>query len=277
MMFRAVRRLFAFEAAQQPKQHTSNPRLSSEQLGRVARIPRKYKAAAVSKLANGFGVELDGNAVKTPKGMAFTVPAEQLALSVAAEFNSQEKHIIPDSMPMMTMSCTALDVVGDDKIACIKRLMPYLETDTICFLSDYSSTDAWDRALAKEMEVWRPIRKWFEDQYGEVDVTFGINPPLHPEATIARVQESLKERDQWDLAALEVSTRYAKSLICAMKFLADDITPEQVMKWALLEENFQIERCGLVEGDHDVFQKDMLRWLTAAKEFKIIIDKGSVE
>jgi chaperone required for assembly of F1-ATPase len=123
------------------------------------------------------------------------------------------------------------------------------------------------------MEAWGPVRKWFEEQYGEVGVSLGINPPVHPEETVARVQAELETKDQWDLALLEVSTRYAKSLICSMKFLAnEEVTAEQVMKWALLEENFQIERCGLVEGDHDVFRDDMFKWLTAAKEFKIIID-----
>eukprot|EP00397_Hematodinium_sp_SG-2012_P050976 GEMP01059492.1.p1 GENE.GEMP01059492.1~~GEMP01059492.1.p1 ORF type:complete len:350 (+),score=66.83 GEMP01059492.1:127-1050(+) len=266
----AVERTGATSSGASPSDYKfKNPRLSAAQLGQAPRIPRKYTKVAVTTLPEGFGVTLDDKPVKTPKGKAFVLPSESLAQKVAEEWIAQEKHIIPDSMPMMTIACTAIDIVGDDAEACVDRLMPFLYTDTICFINDESAEGAWDKSLAKEQaRLWTPVRQWFQETYGPVGVSLGLSPPEHPQETIDKVISCLASRNRWELAAMEVSTRYTKSVICATRFLADAVTTEQVMSWALLEENFQIERCGLVEGEHDVLRDDMAKWLQAAKDFR---------
>jgi len=245
------------------------PKLNAKQLGHAPKIRRRYKTVEVATVPDGgYTVSLDNKPMKTPKGQAFILPSKVLAEMVAAEFQEQKEHIIPDNMPMMTLTCTALDVVGQDPNACITRLLPYLETDAICFINDADTSNSWDRALGKEQDIiWTPVREWFSENYGKVGVTTGIRPPDHPPETIEKVQTFLQSKDIWQLAAIEVSTRYAKSLICAIKYIEDTVTTDEVMKWANLEEDFQISRCGLVEGDHDVTKSDMLKWLTAVKQF----------
>jgi len=249
--------------------YVNNPRLNAKQLGKPAKIPREYASVSVIKTdTNEFNVALDDKPMKTPKGNIFAVPSELLANMIAEEWRSQTDHIRPDTMPMMTIACTAIDVVGEDLAGCIERLMPYLETDTLCYVNSELAEESWERSLGIEQaNMWTPIRGWFENVYGAVGVSYGLTPPKHPVETLAKVKKDLEARNMWQLAAMEVSTRYTKSLICATRYMADDATAREAMDWALLEENFQIVRCGMVEGEHDMQRDNMLRWLQAAKDF----------
>merc|ERR1712194_640167 len=92
--------------------------------------------------------------------------------------------------------------------------------------------------------------------------------PGHPEPTMVKIQQELLTRSEWELCALEIATSTAKSLIVAMALLdRADVMPEDALRWALLEEHFQIERWGLIEGEHDVAHQEALLWLTAAQKF----------
>jgi len=116
---------------------------------------------------------------------------------------------------------------------------------------------------------WGPLRTWFEKHLGvKLAIGRGFSVPTHPPETMTRLESVLKQHDDWELCAIEVAASTAKSVItgCAL-VQRDDVTPELAMRWALLEEMFQIERWGLVEGEHDVSHEETLMWLRTAKQF----------
>ena len=51
-------------------------------------------------------------------------------MAIAAEWESQETHIMPHLMPLNRLAMTALDVVPKTRESIIDGVMPYLETDT---------------------------------------------------------------------------------------------------------------------------------------------------
>lgn len=228
-------------------------------------MKRFYKSASV-KLVEGGGawaVTLDGKAVRTPKGTPLQLPTLSLAEAVADEWGSQGDKVDPREMPMTTLGCTALDLVCPDPDACVERLLPYLSTDTVCF------EDENERLAQLQMQEWAPLREWFGRCFGvTLGTARGLAVPAHQDGALEAVGRQLSGRDPWELCAIEVATNTAKSLIVAVALVdRAEVDAEQALRWALLEEHFQIERWGLVEGEHDVSQEDMLLWLTATRSF----------
>lgn len=228
-------------------------------------MKRFYKGASVKQVegSTAWSVTLDGKAVRTPKGSPLQLPSLTLAEAVAEEWESQGDKVLPLEMPMTTLGCTALDLVRPDPAACIDRLLPYLETDTVCF------EDENERLAELQLQEWGPLREWFGQHFGvSLGTARGLAVPQHREGTLDAVGSQLCKRDEWELCALEVATTTAKSLIVAAALLErPSVDAEQALRWALLEEHFQIERWGLVEGEHDVSHEDVLLWMTATRRF----------
>jgi len=227
-------------------------------------LKRFYKKAYAEQVNHeAWCINLDSKTFKTPKGTAFHLPSHQLALSIAEEWERQETHIDSNDMPLTTLACTAIDLVRNDPAACIERLLPYLSCDTVCF------KDVENERLAELQDIeWEPLRGWFQMAFGvKLDVATGVGVPEHPDGTIEAVTLRLALKDEWELCSLEVATATAKSLVIATALLErPDTTPEDARRWALLEEISQIERWGLVEGEHDTSHAECLRWLSAIQK-----------
>ncbi|CAK9090075.1 unnamed protein product [Durusdinium trenchii] len=135
--------------------------------------------------------------------------------------------------------------------------------DTVCFQGEQ------DLLADRQRQEWGPLREWFESEYNvKLGVATGLASPNHPEETILRVTEQLLSRDIWELCALEIATQTAKSFIVASALVdRETCLAEEAIRLAQLEEDFQVERWGMVEGDHDVTESEMLKWLTACRYF----------
>ena len=70
-----------------------------------------------------YGVTLDNKLIKTPVGQSFEVPSLALAMAVAAEWDTQRTFINPAQMPLMTLSCTAMDQTAFDPETTIQNIL----------------------------------------------------------------------------------------------------------------------------------------------------------
>lgn len=77
------------------------------------------------------------------------MPSERVALAVAAEWDAQNKHVRPITMPMvtittvcmsllnpqvqMTLATTALDVLPSKRGQVVDAMMSHLKTDSVWF------------------------------------------------------------------------------------------------------------------------------------------------
>lgn len=230
-------------------------------------MKRFYEEVNLEETSSGHGgnhwrVLLDGKVVKTPKGTPLHLPGRGVAQEVAGEWQQQGEDILPLEMPFTTLGCTALDITQHDPAACVERLLPFLEMDTVCFQFGQ------DLLAERQRQEWGPLRDWFQSQYDvKLGVALGLASPNHPEETLLRMTQVLLDRDAWELCALEIATQTAKSFVVASALLDKTLTAEEAIRLAQLEEDFQIERWGMVEGDHDVTETEMLKWLTACRRF----------
>ena len=209
-----------------------------------------------SSSSNGtkYLITLDGRTLKTPARNPFHVPNVELALAIAAEWDAQLdtlKGIEPTTMPITQMMFTAIDQISVDREPTMNTLLGYLPTDTALFFT----TDEDRILLGKQRQQLEPILRWLKRTFQiELKTSKGhfqgrLN---HHEKSIRKVETILSVLDPISLAAVQAVTLECKSLVMSLAFTFRHLTLEQVKNASRLEEEFQVEIWGVVEGGHDM-------------------------
>jgi len=218
---------------------------------------RFYKLVDVVPMADGdqigFGITLDGKTLRTPARNPLILPNLPLAVSIAAEWDAQtdtRNGIQPVNMPMMGLACTAIDQVQIEPEIVINTCVRYLPTDAALFI-----TTAADRVLlGQQQQHFLPVVDWLNAQLGiNLAPTESMAGRIsHPEETIMKVTALLRKMDAFSLTALQGATLESKSLVLSLAYIARIIDLEQMVAASRLEEEFQVEIWGVVEGGHDM-------------------------
>lgn len=202
---------------------------------------------------NLYEVTLDGKTLKTPGRNQLLLPNYSIAAAIAAEWDSQSdrnKGIQPVSMPLMSIASTAIDQIQDNPSHARETCFKYLPTDTALYL-----TKEDDRLLLKKQrQHLQPIVKWLSkkldielklkhDMYGRIN---------HPEITKQKIINVIHQLDHFALTCLQGATMECKSVLLGIAYLFRHINLEQAKTASRLEEEFQVEIWGLVEGGHDM-------------------------
>lgn len=203
-------------------------------------MKRFYKDVSVAAADDGFQVLLDGRPVKTVGGKPQLVPSRALADALAAEWAAQGEQIAPATLVLRDMADYAIDAVAPDPAAAVSALLPYGETDTLCYRGDA------DEALHdRQMVVWEPLLHLAEQRW---DIAFErVNGILHrpqPEATLARLRAVLAAKDGFTLAALRSLAGLSASLVIGLLALEPSQDAETLWNAANLEEDWQVELWG---------------------------------
>ena len=228
-----------------------------------------------------YTVTLDGRAIRTPLGLPFTLPSPILAMAVASEWDSQKKYLQPTQMPIMTLCCTAIDQVASDPTAHRKDIIRYLRNDTACYWAD----PVEDRVLhRRQSQAWGQLHTTVATELLELpndlspaQAVGGSEALLlsrksegnqmsglpHPPLLVEKAKNYISSLDAFTLAALYSACAESKSFFigAAMIFQATQHAKGKCKKivrdakWASeaarVEEEFNIEMWGLVEGGHD--------------------------
>jgi ATP synthase mitochondrial F1 complex assembly factor 2 len=238
-----------------------------------------------------YGITLDGRAIKTPMGTSLSVPSLPLALAIASEWDDQRSYLKPAQMPIMTQVCTAIDQLSIPAVRerTISELMRYLRNDTTCYYADAiedrmlykRQTKAWEG-----IHAWAECQ--INGIGGTLAIAEGAGEGLimsrareskaaglpHSDEMLYNAEQLLQECNSWSLAAMQAVTTEAKSFLvgsaCLHAALDCSTTPsstaststdgtlnpfkketKKAVKASRVEEEFQIETWGLVEGGHD--------------------------
>ena len=203
-------------------------------------IKRFYKQAAFAPVADGFAVQLDGRAVKTPAGKPLVVPTSALADAIAAEWEAQEETVRPASMPITQLAATAIDRVGPERVAIVEQLLNYAATDLMCYRADFPPDLA-----QRQQGSWQPVLDWAATELGAaMSVTIGIMAIEQPAAALAALSDRLAGLDCWRLAAVQAATAAAGSLILALALEQGRLDAAQTFQLSQLDETYQAEKWG---------------------------------
>lgn len=203
-------------------------------------MKRFYKAVTVSAEAGGYRVHLDGRGIRTVGGRAQIVPSAALAEGLAAEWAGQGEALDPAVFVLRDLTDYALDVVEAGKPGVIEELVPYGETDTLCYRAEP------DEALGvRQRAVWEPLLAAAEARWAVrfVRVAGIIHKPQPPE-TLARLHKELGSLDAYTLAALRNTAALAASLVLGLMALEPDADTEVLWDAANLEEDWQAQLWG---------------------------------
>ncbi len=203
-------------------------------------MKRFYRLAGTAPVGAGWQVMLDGRAVKTVGGQAQVVPSRALAEAMAAEWAAQGEVIDPALLCYRDLADYALDVVAPDPGASVAALMPYGESDTLCYRADPDAP-----LYPRQVAVWEPILSTAEAQWQVQFVRVsGIVHRAQPPATLATLQGLASALDPFALAALRSLAGLAASLVLGLLALAPGADLEALWDAAELEEEWQAQLWG---------------------------------
>ena len=225
-------------------------------------MKRFYKQVATTLQADCWQVALDGRGVKTVSGNAQLVPSQALAAALAEEWAAQGEEIRPASFLLRDMANYAIDVVTPDPAAAVMAMLPYAETDTLCYRA------APDEPIyPRQIAVWEPLLTKAEHRWNiAFERVSGVLHHAQPEATIARLSTVLQAQDPFTLAALRSMAGLAASLVIALAALEGTQEAETLWNAANLEEDFQAEFWG-IDAEAAELRARRLRDFTAAMRF----------
>jgi chaperone required for assembly of F1-ATPase len=204
------------------------------------RMKRFYKQAMAAEADGAWRVELDGRPIRTQLGNPQRVPSRALAEALAAEWAAQGEEIDAASFFFRDLADYAIDVVAKERDEVIASLLPYGETDTLCYRADPD-----EPFFPRQLEVWEPLLREAEDRWGvKFTRISGIMHRPQPVETIARLKGLLEVQDEFALAALKTLASLAASLIIGLAALEEGADAKALWDAASLEEDWQAEQWG---------------------------------
>ena len=203
-------------------------------------MKRFYKTVTVEAAEGGWRVLLDGRGIKTAGGRAQVIPTRVLAEALAEEWDRQGEELDPARFVLRDMADYGIDVVAADRADAIRALLPYAETDTLCYRAE-PDEPLHERQLA----VWEPLLTAAERRW---DIHFerigGVIHRPQPAATLVRMEAVLAAESDFALAALRTLASLAASLVIALAALEPEADAEALWNAANLEEDWQVELWG---------------------------------
>ena len=201
---------------------------------------RFYKQASVNADAAGFAIELDGRPIKTPAKVSLSVPTEQLAAAISAEWNAQGERLDLQGMTLTRLANVAIDRTPDTREELAEELSRYAATDVTCYLAEAPSD------LQKRQDAaWKPWRDWAGIELGIILVpVVGLIASPQPEASLDAVRTHALSRDDFRLTALTWACSLLGSAVLALAMERGKLDAKQALRASCVDEDWQIEQWG---------------------------------
>ena len=209
-------------------------------MDKVSLPKRFYKDAAVARDENGFSVELDGRASKTPEKATLTLPSEALAIAVANEWAAQGETLDLQGMTLTRLANVALDRTPDTRADLAEELSRYASTDVTCYLAETPA------ALRERQEAaWQLWREWAGKELGVVLVpVVGLMASPQPQASLDAVRDHALGLDDFRLTALAWGCSLLGSAVLALAVERGALGAREAFAASCVDETWQIEQWG---------------------------------
>ncbi len=207
-------------------------------------MKRFYKEVSSAAVDGGFGVQLDGKAIKTPAGQALIVPTAALAEAMAAEWEDQGEAIVPSSMRLTQFVSTALDRMPQTRAQVQGYVAGFGASDMLCYRAE-SPADL----VGLQSVRWQPWLDWAARELdAPLAITAGVVPILQDEDSLAALRRRVEVYDDWVLTALQSLAPCLGSLVLSLAVIEGELAVDEAFELSRLEECFQNELWG---QDHE--------------------------
>lgn len=203
-------------------------------------MERFYEKVAAVKADKGWGITLDGRAVKTPARRDLVVPHEILAEAIVAEWQAQVDEIDPLAMGLSRLANTALDRTAGNRLQVIDEVAGYGKSDLLC----YHAADPVE-LVALQVEHWQPILDWLAATHQAALATTADLAPVEQDiASLRAISSAVARHDDFVLTGLHAVTAICGSVVLGLALLDQRVDVVEAWTCAILEERYQAERWG---------------------------------
>jgi chaperone required for assembly of F1-ATPase len=211
---------------------------------------------------DGFTVFRDAEALKTPRGLAVTVPTRALAQAIEQECRRQGEKLDLRQMPLTQMALTAIDISSHHSEDVVSGIMRYGESELVCQRAD----DPAD-LVAEQNRVWQPYLDWCKEKFGvELRSGSGIIPFAQKPETLQSLRDFVETFDAFRLTGLSEAVGVCGSLVLGLALATGRDSPEAVLSAAELDHVWQSKKWGDDPVTH-ARQEDIKRDLKMCAEW----------
>jgi chaperone required for assembly of F1-ATPase len=226
---------------------------------------RFWKEAGVVEEEGGFGVRLDGRAVRTPAKAALIAPTRALAEAIAAEWNAQEGKIDPGTMPFTRSANAAIDKVARQKSEVAEMLAAYGDSDLVC----YRATGPVE-LIEKQAAAWNPLLDWTESVLSaKLLVVEGVVHVPQDTAALARLRAHVDALDIWALTAFHDLVSLSGSLVIGFAALDGFYPVETLWNLSRVDETWQAEQWGSDEEAEEMAARKQSDFIHAKRFYDL--------
>lgn len=205
-------------------------------------MKRFFSAVSVGPQDGGYGVFLDGRAIRTPDRAVLTLPGAALAEVIAAEWSDVPEEFDPATMALTKCANTALDLVASKVPEVVEALLAYAN-DLICYRADHPA-----ELVARQRAMWDPMLDWAEQRFGARLATgVGVLPFDQPADALAALRAHLMAQNVFVLTALHGAAALTGSLVLALALADGRLDDEAAFTLSRIDETYQAERWGADE------------------------------
>ena len=208
-------------------------------LSLTSNIPHKL-TISVKQLQEGWGVTANEKPVKTPMQKALLLPSEKLARAVAKEWEGSNVKITKHSMPLTSIACIALDLVSETRAGVIDDILPYADTDMLC----YRAGDV-PKLHERQAVLLDPIVDYASKTLDiHLVITDSVMPATQPYQNRITIRKLLESWDIWHIALLSFLAKPLSSFVLALAVVNEQVTAENAFMLSHLEETYETEQWG---------------------------------
>ena len=201
---------------------------------------RFYREASAAAVDGGWQVQLDGRGIRTQGGAQQIVPTQALAQALAAEWAAQGDVIDARTFTLRDLTDYAIDRAAPDPAATIAVILPFAETDTLCYRADPD-----EPLFRRQQALWDPLLSACEERHGiRLERVSGIIHRAQPDATLAQLRAHLAGLDPFTLAAVQTIASLTASLVLALAAMEQGADLDALFAAANAEQDWQAELWG---------------------------------
>lgn len=204
---------------------------------------RFWKDATAEACEGGFTVRLDGRPVKTPAKTPLILPTLELAQAIAAEWDSQQGEVKPQTMPMTRSANSALDKIIPQRAEVVGLLAAYGGTDLLCYRAASPA-----ELVARQAAGWDPLIDWAATALdAPLITTQGVVHVAQDAAVLARLTAEVDALSPFHLAGFHDLVAITGSLVLALAVTKGRLTAPEAWTLSRIDEAWQIEQWGADE------------------------------
>ena len=232
--------------------------------GRVL-MKRFYTDAGVVEANGGYGVALDGRAIKTPGKRALVVPSQALAAAIAAEWQGQGEYVIHGTMVLTKLANTAIDRDGQAE-SVRAEIMEFAGSDLLCYRAGEP-----EALVERQQAAFDPVLAWAARFCGSgfVCVTGLMHQP-QPAATLGALERHIAAQNLLRLTGLHTLTTLSGSALLAIAMGEGELSAKEAWDIAHTDETWQAELWGSDEEAAERLSARHGEFMTAGRFLEMV-------